>query len=64
MGPAVVKPDAKSDPGKAATSKSKEISGDAQQKGEKPAEKKDTNEKDNVVDAEVVDGKEDKEKRA
>ena len=39
MGPAVVSPDAKSDPGKAATSKSKEISGDAQQKGEKPAEK-------------------------
>ena len=39
MGPAVVKPDAKSDPGKAATSKAKEISGDAQQKGEKPAEK-------------------------
>ena len=37
MGPAVVSPDAKSDPGKAATSKSKEISGDAQQKGEKPA---------------------------
>lgn len=39
MGPAVVKPDAKSDPGKAASSKAKEISGDAQQKGEKPAEK-------------------------
>ncbi len=35
-----------------------------QKSGEKPAEKKDTNEKDNVVDAEVVDGKEDKEKRA
>ncbi len=39
MGPAVVKPDAKSDPGKSASSKAKEISGDAQQKGEKPAEK-------------------------
>ena len=39
MGPAVVKPDAKSDPGKAASSKAKEVSGDAQQKGEKPAEK-------------------------
>ena len=39
LGPAVVSPDAKSDPGKAATSKSKEIGGDAQQKGEKPAEK-------------------------
>ena len=39
MGPAVVKPDAKSDPGKAATSKAKEVTGDAQQKGEKPAEK-------------------------
>ena len=39
MGPAVVSPDAKSDPGKEATKKAKEISGDAQQKGEKPAEK-------------------------
>ena len=39
MGPAVVKPDAKSDPGKAATSKAKEVKGDAQQKNEKPAEK-------------------------
>ena len=39
MGPAVVKPDAKSDPGKAATSKAKEVKSDAQQKGEKPAEK-------------------------
>ena len=39
MGPAVVKPDAKSDPGKAATSKAKEVSGDAQQKGEKSPEK-------------------------
>ena len=39
MGPAVVKPDAKSDPGKAATSKAKEVKGDKQQKGEKPAEK-------------------------
>ena len=38
LGPAVVSPDAKSDPGKAATSKAKEIKGDAQQKGEKPAE--------------------------
>ena len=39
MGPAVVSPDAKSDPGKEATKKAKEISGDAQQKGEKAAEK-------------------------
>ena len=39
MGPAVVSPDAKSDPGKEATKKAKEGSGDAQQKGEKPAEK-------------------------
>ena len=39
MGPAVVSPDAKSDPGKEATKKAKEVSGDAQQKGEKPAEK-------------------------
>jgi len=39
MGPAVVSPDAKSDPGKAATSKAKEVKGDAQQKGTKSAEK-------------------------
>ena len=39
MGPAVVSPDGKSDPGKEATKKAKEVSGDAQQKGEKPAEK-------------------------
>ena len=38
MGPAVVEPDAKSGPGKVASSKSKEVKGDAQQKGEKPAE--------------------------
>jgi len=35
-----------------------------QKPGGKAAEKKDDKEKDNVVDAEVVDGKEDKEKRA
>ena len=39
MGPAVVSPDAKTDPGKEASKKAKEVSGDAQQKGEKPAEK-------------------------
>ena len=38
MGPAVVSPDAKSDPGKEASKKAKPVSGDAQQKGEKPAE--------------------------
>ena len=38
LGPAVVSPDAKSDPGKAASSKAKKVSGDAQQKGSKPAE--------------------------
>ena len=38
MGPAVVSPDAKSDPGKSASSKAKKVSGDAQQKGSKPAE--------------------------
>ena len=38
MGPAVVSPDASSDPGKAASSKAKKVSGDAQQKGSKPAE--------------------------
>jgi hypothetical protein len=38
MGPAVVSPDAKSDPGKEATKKAKPIKGDAQQKGEKSAE--------------------------
>ena len=38
MGPAVVSPDAKSDPGKEATKKAKPVKGDAQQKGEKPAE--------------------------
>ena len=35
MGPAVVSPDASSDPGKAASSKAKKISGDAQQKSSK-----------------------------
>lgn len=39
MGPAVVEPDAKSGPGKVASSKAKEVKSDAQQKGEKPAEK-------------------------
>ena len=38
MGPAVVSPDAKSDPGKSASAKAKKVSGDAQQKGSKPAE--------------------------
>ena len=40
MGPAVVSPDAKSDPGKAASSKAKEVSGDAQQKSAKEEPKK------------------------
>ena len=35
MGPAVVSPDASSDPGKAASSKAKKITGDAQQKSSK-----------------------------
>ena len=35
MGPAVVSPDAKSDPGKEASKKAKPVKGDAQQKGEK-----------------------------
>ena len=39
MGPAVVSPDAKTDPGKEASKKAKEVSGDAQQKGEKSPEK-------------------------
>ena len=38
LGPAVVSPDAKSDPGKEAGKKAKKISGDAQQKGSKSAE--------------------------
>lgn len=38
MGPAVVSPNASSDPGKSASSKAKKVSGDAQQKGSKPAE--------------------------
>ncbi len=38
LGPAVVSPDAKSDPGKSASSKAKKVSGDAQQKGSKSAE--------------------------